>query len=590
MPVRPRCKTVRSVKQLIALAKAHPGQLNYASVGIGSATHLSGALFNHMAGVSMMHIPYKGTGQVMPDLLGGQVALHFGSTTVVPYVKTGKLVALGVSGAKRSPALPQVPTIAEKASSRSGPKSSRPRASRPSEAKERIMSQDIAKWDDTTRRLVDYARAAHYEALPELTVRECKRRVIDTFASALGAYHEPPARMARAVASRSRGESEASVWGSSIRTTPEAAAFANGVMVRLLDISDTYLGKSRGHPSDMTSGVLAAAESVGADGKSVINAIALAYDVYCSFCDAVDINSKGWDQPVYSVLGCVLGVGRLLELTDEQMGNALSLAPNMALAQSRRGHLSMWKGCAGANASRNAVFAAMLAKEGFTGPTAVFEGEGGLHDVVGAFEWPLPAHGHMITQTHVKSLPVCYHGQSSVLAALELRAKIDVAKIEDIGVDAYRTAVMMMGGEPSRWAPTTRETADHSLPYCVSIALLDGAVTNASFAESRLRDPVVASFMSKVKVREDAGLSAGYPEGAPGRVTIRMISGETHTLEIRYPTGHAKSPMSDEDVERKFRDMLHGQRSTQQCDAALAALNDLEHAADVGRVIRLLAE
>ncbi len=104
---------VRTVKQLIALAKAHPGELNYASVGVGSATHLSGALFNHMAGVNMVHIPYKGTGQVMPDLLGGQVALHFGSTSVVPYVKTGKLAALGVSGAQRSPALPQVPTIAE---------------------------------------------------------------------------------------------------------------------------------------------------------------------------------------------------------------------------------------------------------------------------------------------------------------------------------------------------------------------------------------------------------------------------------------------------------------------------------------------
>lgn len=453
------------------------------------------------------------------------------------------------------------------------------------------MSQPIARWDATTRGLVAYARAAQYEALPELTVRECRRRVMDTFASALGAFDEPPARMARAVASRSRGDTAATVWGSTISTTPEAAAFANGVMVRLLDISDTYLGRSRGHPSDMTSGVLAAAQSVGADGKSVINAIALAYDVYCSFCDAVDINSKGWDQPVYSVLGCVLGVGKLLELTDEQMSNAVSLAlaPNMALAQSRRGHLSIWKGCAGANASRNAVFAALLAKEGFTGPTEVFEGEGGLHDAVGVFDWPLPEHGHMITQTHVKSLPVCYHGQSPVLAALEMRPTIEVAKIEDIQVDAYRTAVMMMGGDPSRWAPTTRETADHSLPYCVAIALLDGVVNNASFAQARLRDPVVAVLMRKVKVREDAKLSAGYPEGAPGRVTIRMISGETHTREITYPKGHARSPMSDEDVEHKFRDLVQGRLGSQQCGAALAALGNLEQAADIGKVIELLA-
>jgi tripartite-type tricarboxylate transporter receptor subunit TctC len=104
---------VRSVKQLIALAKAKPGEINYASVGIGSGTHLAGALFEYMTGVKMTHIPYKGTGQVMPDLLGGQIPVHFGSTSVVPYVKSQRLVPLGVTGAKRSPTLPQVPTIAE---------------------------------------------------------------------------------------------------------------------------------------------------------------------------------------------------------------------------------------------------------------------------------------------------------------------------------------------------------------------------------------------------------------------------------------------------------------------------------------------
>lgn len=104
---------VRSVKELIALAKSRPGQINYASVGVGSGTHLSGELFGHMAGVKLMHIPYKGTGQVMPDLLGGQIALTFGSTSVVPHVKQGKLVAIGVTGAKRAAVLPDTPTVAE---------------------------------------------------------------------------------------------------------------------------------------------------------------------------------------------------------------------------------------------------------------------------------------------------------------------------------------------------------------------------------------------------------------------------------------------------------------------------------------------
>ena len=103
----------RSVKQLIALAKQRPGQIDYASVGVGSGTHMAGELFNYMAGVKLAHIPYKGSGQVMPDLLGGQIALHFGSPAFVPHAKSGKLVALGVTGARRSPALPEVPTFAE---------------------------------------------------------------------------------------------------------------------------------------------------------------------------------------------------------------------------------------------------------------------------------------------------------------------------------------------------------------------------------------------------------------------------------------------------------------------------------------------
>jgi tripartite-type tricarboxylate transporter receptor subunit TctC len=103
----------RSVQQLIALAKARPDQLSYASVGVGSGTHLAGELFKSMAGVKMTHIPYKGSGPSIIDLVGGHVALTFGSTSVLPHVQTKKLVLLGVSGSKRSEFVPDAPTIAE---------------------------------------------------------------------------------------------------------------------------------------------------------------------------------------------------------------------------------------------------------------------------------------------------------------------------------------------------------------------------------------------------------------------------------------------------------------------------------------------
>jgi 2-methylcitrate dehydratase len=445
-------------------------------------------------------------------------------------------------------------------------------------------------YDETTERLVAFVERASYEALPAEVVHECKRRVIDTFASALGAFDNPTSVMAHAVAARSRTDHPASVWGSSIKTTPETAAFANGVMTRLLDISDTCLGKSRGHPSDMNSGIIAVAESVHADGKSLINAITLAYDVYCSFCNTIDVNARGWDQPVYGVLGCVTGVSTLLKLSHDAMANAVSLAlaPNMALAQARRGHLSNWKGCAGANASRNAVFAAMLAKDGFTGPTAVFEGDGGLWQVIGRHEWPLPEKSHLISETHMKCLPICYHGQAAVFAALELRDQFALEAIEEISVDTYGAAVMMMGTEPSRWAPTTRETADHSMPYVVATALMDGAVTDASFSDARLVDRQLGSLMAKIKVRSDDRLESLYPEGSPSRVTVRTKEGSTHVKEVIYPLGHFKHPLSDAQVVAKFHEMTAARLTPTQRDDVLDALWHLDQATDVADVVRKL--
>lgn len=452
------------------------------------------------------------------------------------------------------------------------------------------MNSELPVWDATVKRLVAFAERARYEALSPAVVHETRRHLIDTFASALGAWDEPVSVMARAVAGRYRTDNMARVWGCDRVTTPEMAAFANGVMTRSLDVSDTYLGRSRGHPSDMVPGLVAVAESVHADGKALINAIVLAYDVYCSFCKSVDINSKGWDQPVYTVLGCVLGAAKLMHLTADQTGHAVSLAltPNLALAQARRGSLSSWKGCAGANAARNAVFAAVLAKEGFTGPAEIFEGSGGFWDAVGRADWPLPE-APMIGETRTKSLPVCYHGQSAVFAAFDLRDKVKLSQIEEIRVDGYGVAVFMMGNDASRWAPTTRETADHSLPYCVAVALLDGRLVRDSFADERLRDPAVAELMRKVKVNEDAAMTALYPESAPGRVTIRMRSGETHVAEIRYPRGHEMSPMSDAEIEAKFRDLCGGVLGAKGCDRALQALWQLERMEDAAEVTALLS-
>jgi 2-methylcitrate dehydratase len=453
------------------------------------------------------------------------------------------------------------------------------------------MDQAVAAFDATTAMLLDVAGRKGYAALPAKVMHDTKLRLLDAFTCAVAAYEHPTSALARKCAERVSAQAPATIWGSTLKTTPEAAAFANGVMTRLLDISDTFLGKSRGHPSDMISGLVAVAESAHCDGKALLGAIALAYDVYCSFADAIDINSKGWDQPVYGILGCVLGAGRLLKLDRVQLGHAiaLALAPNMTLAQARRGHLSNWKGCAGANASRNAVFAAMLAQDGFTGPSAVFEGEGGLWEIVGCHDWPIADGRYWISETYIKGLPVCYHGQAAVYAALELRDRLALGDVEEVKVSAYKAAVNMMGKDTNRWAPTTHETADHSMPFCVISALRDGAFNDATFSHERLHDPQMLNLMAKVKVEEDPRHTAAYPEAAPGRVRVRMKDGKVHEAEVMYPKGHAKNSMSDAEVSAKFNSMTGTRLSAARRSQVFDFIENIEKASDVSPLLALLA-
>ena len=448
--------------------------------------------------------------------------------------------------------------------------------------------------DATTQRLVAFWRRAEADRLTPAAILACKRRLIDTLGCTLLAYDAPLSQQARRIAMRQTGEPGATIWGTTAQVAPEAAAFANGVMLRYFDMSDMYRGKSGGHPSDVMAAILAVAETVRADGMAVINAITLAYDVYCSFCDAIDINSMGWDQPVYSILASVLGAGKLLRLTDAQMANAiaLALAPNMALYQTRQGELSNWKGCAAANASRNAVFAAFLAQEGFTGPTSVFEGKAGLWDAVGRFEWPLPdgdGQARYIERTHFKCFPICYHGQSAVWAALDARPQLNGRAIAKIELETYKSAVGMMANDRSRWSPTTHETADHSLPFVIVSALLDGEITAASFTPARLGDAGIHALMQKVEVRESAECSARYPEAAACRLKIKTESGAEIATDVLYPKGHSMNTLNDAEVDRKFAQMFRNFGSPEQGAVLLAELRRFEKVTDLRDLLHGIA-
>jgi 2-methylcitrate dehydratase len=452
-------------------------------------------------------------------------------------------------------------------------------------------------------RLAAYAAELQFADLSPEVVREVKRRVMDALGCAYGAWHAEPPTIARRVASAISAGDGATLLGTHHRTSPDWAAFANGCLVRYLDFNDTYLSREPAHPSDNIPAALAVAEAFHRSGRELIAAVALAYEVQCRLCDAASLRARGWDHVTYGAFSTALAAARLAGLSKPQTVQAVGIAgvASAALRQARVGELSHWKGCAFAHAARQGVFAVLLAREGMTGPAPIFEGEMGFQKLVsGPFELAGPwdrAHvggdaspPAMILQTAIKFWPAEYHGQSAIEAALRLRSGIgDWREIDSILVESHDAAVDIIGSGPAQWRPATRETADHSLPYLVAVALADGQVTAAQFAPARLADPELGALVQRIRVVRNPELSAAYPGAVGNIVSLRMRNGATHRQRIDYPHGSARHPLSDAEVRAKFTALAEPLLGGARCRAILDRLSGLESVADVADLLPHLA-
>ncbi|MBS0181893.1 MAG: MmgE/PrpD family protein [Nitrospira sp.] len=466
-------------------------------------------------------------------------------------------------------------------------------------------------------RLARYSRTLRYGDLPDTVVHEVKRRLLDSLGCALGAWNAPPCRVARLIAQTVKAPQGATLWGTGHKTLTDLATFANGGLVRYLDFNDTYLSKEPAHPSDNIPATLAVGEAVHASGKRVIEAIALAYEIQCRLCDASALRPRGWDHVTYGPFSSTLGAAKLMKLSNTRTVQAINLAgiANMALRQTRVGDLSMWKACAFSNAARNGVFAAMLAQLGMTGPSPIFEGEKGFMKLVsGPLELaPFAAergHSQMgtdlsgrgsvpetfkILDTYIKHYPVEYHAQTAVEAAVALHNELmevegarAVDHIMDVEIGSYDVAIEIIGRDPEKWQPATRETADHSFPYCVATALLHGPVTLQSFSPKRLHDPAVRNLMKKVRVVQQPEFEGRYPKTMPTRITVKTEAGRTYMRQVDVPVGHPGSPMSDHDLEAKFCRLTAGRLNRLRIDRLIEFVWNLDRVRDIGALMPLL--
>ncbi len=407
-----------------------------------------------------------------------------------------------------------------------------------------MLAEDIAK----------FAANASYSHYSSQSIKEAKRRIIDTLGVCYPALNSPPVRAAREVAGFTTSRYGATVLGLWKKSSVQEACFANGCAARYLDFNDTYLSKEAMHPSDNIPAVLAAAEAEKAGGRDLILGTLVAYDLACALADASSIRDRGWDHVVYIAISAAVGAAVAMGMEEDSILQAVNLAatPNIALRQTRAGELSMWKGCAAANAARNGLFAALLAKNGMTGPSPVFEGEMGFFkQVSGGFKLAL-GQNEMLRMTHIKNYPVEYHAMSAVDAALKVKAEIGDEEISEVCIETFTVAWKIIAKDKEKWAPRTKETADHSLPYIVVSALLDGSVSLNTFLDWKFSDKKALKLMKRTKVVVAPEFDKRYPKEIPNRVSVVTKSGRKAQAEVGYPKGHFKNPMSDEEVEDKF--------------------------------------
>jgi 2-methylcitrate dehydratase len=440
--------------------------------------------------------------------------------------------------------------------------------------------------------LAQYATDLRYEDLPEDIVRTAKRTILDTLGCAFGGYTAGPSQIAIKLASDVNAKRGATVLCNGIKTSPDLAAFANGVMIRYLDFNDAFVSLTHGagHPSDTIAALLAAAELRERSGRDLITATVLSYEVFCKIADTFDYLGSGVDHSTMTGFATVVGASRLMGLSLEQMVHAIGITVggNTAIRQGRADTLSNWKAFAAADASRKAIFSAQLAQSGMTGPSNVFEGRLGFFNLISHKPTaPLQlGEPYGIRRAFTKRFPLGQFSQTAAQAAVEARQFVrNPDEIQEINIRVSRSAIKIMADSPDKWRPQTHETADHSIPYAVSLVLMYGRIEPEYYEDPYLHDQRLLDLVNRVKCMPSDEADRSEHEFNLCELEIVLKSGERKTVRVEYHRGHFKNPMTDGEMEEKFRSMAHKHLSADRVDSLLRQLWALESVPKVGELI-----
>jgi 2-methylcitrate dehydratase len=407
------------------------------------------------------------------------------------------------------------------------------------------------------QRLADFALAITYDALPKEIVAAAKRLLLDTLGCGFGAIGSQPAVIAeRTWRASYSGKGAATVLGGAQPISTEGAALVNGVLVRFLDYNDIYVGSGSQHPSEIIPIALAACEEGGRSGRDFIATMVAGYETILRINDAVSFAKRGFHSLSAAIYAAPLVAGKAWNLPRDQIAHAVGIsgARGLTLFVVNSGAISMMKALGHAYCGMDGFFAARLAAEGFTGPTGTLDWVATkIQPAQERLDIDLDPRRFRLPMVGLKRFPLQFEIQAPVEAGVNLHPSLEASPgdIKEVIVDTYPETIDRVAG-PGRYTPATRETADHSLPVCLAMALLDGDVTTRHFEHDRWRSPEVLALAARIKVRPGPELVAKMPRGRGARVEVRLNDDRVFAEIVEIPEGDAKRPLSAAALEHKF--------------------------------------
>ena len=428
-----------------------------------------------------------------------------------------------------------------------------------------------------SRQIAEFAVGLKYSDLPENVINEVKRFLYDSIGCAYGAHHTKDVNILREIYLNMGGKGEATLLGFGDKVPAVNATLVNSLMIRALDFNDIYWKEDPSHPSDLIPAALAAGEMVGASMNDVIVAIVLAYEFEQRLCEFAKpgVRERKWHHATLTQFVSPIVAGKVMGLTVDQMVNAIGIngSHNHTIGCPTAGKPTMLKNTVDPLAVQSGVFAALMAQKGYTGTEAVFDGKEGLMDVFGpAWDSNIMTErlgsDFRILQCGMKAFPTEALTHTHITATLKVVKNNNILydQIDNVTVTTIARACDILF-DPHKYRPESRETADHSLPYCIAAALVDHQVTTQSFSESKMKDPRIWEVIDKIRGEASVEFEKMFPAKQPSKVVVKTKDGKEYSEYLEYPKGDPREPMTLEDLDAKFNalssTLLSSQKQTE---------------------------